>query len=275
MVGLRRAAVVGLPIAHSLSPVLHQAAYQALGLGNWHYTAHECGEGQLKSFLGGLDSSWVGLSLTMPLKRVALSVADHVSPTAEIVGAANTLLLRTDGCSADNTDAPGMADALRENGLESTRSAVVVGAGGTAQAALVALSMLGPTPPFVAIAVREPARATAVAQTAQRLGLPLAIHRWSELPQLLDAAELVISTVPQPASEAVAALPWRNELAFFDALYHPWPTPAAAAAIAAGCTVISGRELLLHQAAHQVRLMTGQTAPLAAMREALAACFLT
>lgn len=275
MVDLRRAAVLGLPIAHSLSPVLHQAAYQALGLTNWHYTAHECADDQLGSFLAGLDSSWVGLSLTMPLKRVALSVADRVSPTAAIVGAANTLLLRAGEWSADNTDAPGMADALREAGLASIRSAVVVGAGGTAQAALVALSMLGPTPPSVAIAVREPVRAAAAAQTAQRLGLPLAIHRWSALPKLLDATELVISTVPESACEAVAVLPWRNELAFFDILYHPWPTPAATAAAAVGCTVISGQELLLHQAAHQVRLMTGQAAPLAAMRKALAACLLT
>ncbi len=112
----RHAAVLGSPIEHSLSPVLHTAAYTALGLDGWTYTAQECREDELRALVGRLDESWVGLSLTMPLKRIALSVADDVSERAAAIGAANTLVLDGGRRHADNTDAPGMVDALREAG---------------------------------------------------------------------------------------------------------------------------------------------------------------
>ena len=110
---MHRAAVLGKPIAHSLSPVLHQAGYAAVGLTGWEYTAVECAESELAGLVAGLDGSWAGLSLTMPLKEVALRVATAVSPLATALGAANTLVRREDGWYAENTDAPGMVDALR------------------------------------------------------------------------------------------------------------------------------------------------------------------
>src|SRR5260370_21064070 len=89
---VRRAAVLGSPIKHSLSPVLHRAAYQALDLHGWHYDKIECDEPGLSRLVDSMEPEWAGLSLTMPLKRVALTVADEVSPLAEAIGAANTLV---------------------------------------------------------------------------------------------------------------------------------------------------------------------------------------
>ncbi|MGH3613741.1 MAG: shikimate dehydrogenase, partial [Pseudonocardia sp.] len=113
----RRAAVLGSPIAHSLSPVLHHAAYAALGLDGWNYGAHECDESGLGGFVAGLGPEWAGLSLTMPLKRVALEVADQVSALAAATGAANTLVAGPGGWVADNTDVAGIVGALRDAGV--------------------------------------------------------------------------------------------------------------------------------------------------------------
>jgi len=143
----RRAAVLGSPIRHSLSPVLHGAAYQALGLHGWRYDMIECDEPGLAPLLDGMGPEWAGLSLTMPLKRVALAVADEVSPLARAVGAANTLVFPPGGPAAgrraDNTDVAGLVAALREAGLGRIQRAVILGAGGTAQSALAAVRELG------------------------------------------------------------------------------------------------------------------------------------
>src|SRR5271155_6074619 len=115
---VRRAAVLGSPIMHSLSPVLHGAAYQALDLHGWHYDKIGCAEPGLPRLVESMGPEWAGLSLTMPLKRVALAVADEVSPLAEAVGAANTLVFPAGGGRrAENTDVTGMVSALQEAGL--------------------------------------------------------------------------------------------------------------------------------------------------------------
>jgi shikimate dehydrogenase len=270
-----RAAVLGRPIAHSLSPVLHRAAYAALGLTDWRYDPVECAEPELGEFLGRLGPEWIGLSLTMPLKRTVLTLADEVSPLAREVGAANTLLLRRrgrpagrGGWRADNTDVAGIATALREAGVGAPTRAVLLGAGGTAQAALAALRDLGVLRPTVL--VRDPARAGDLAAAGQRLGVRPAIRGWADVRAAADA-ELVVSTVPPGAADPLAALPWSPATTVLDVVYVPWPTPLAAAAAAAGCRVVSGLAMLLHQAAAQVRLMTGQDPPVDAMRAALAA----
>src|SRR3954468_11017744 len=142
----RRAGVLGQPIAHSLSPVIHNAGYAAAGLTGWRYDAHECAEAALAGFVGGLDARWAGLSLTMPLKEVALDVADEVAPTAAAIGAANTLVKLPDGTwRAESTDAPGMVDALLGAGVTTAERIAVLGAGGTARAALAAARDLGAT----------------------------------------------------------------------------------------------------------------------------------
>jgi shikimate dehydrogenase len=261
----RRAAVLGSPVAHSLSPVLHGAAYGALGLTGWSYDRIDCAEDGLAGLLDGLGPEWAGLSLTMPLKRVALDLADTASDLALAVGAANTLVFSPDGRYADNTDVTGMVDALRAAGVGRVDAAVVLGAGGTAQAALAALAELGERNPTVV--VRDPARARPLLDTADRLDLDVRLRRW-EADDLLAGADVVISTVPRGAADGLT-LTAETAGVVFDVVYAPWPTPLAARAQAAGYRVVSGLDLLLHQAGHQVRLMTGAPAPLDAMRTAL------
>jgi shikimate dehydrogenase len=269
---LRRAAVLGSPVRHSLSPVLHGAAYQALGLQGWHYDMIECDEPGLPPLIDGLGPEWAGLSLTMPLKRVALAVADEVSPLAQAVGAANTLVFPPGGPAAgrraDNTDAAGMVAALREAGLGQVQQAVILGAGGTAQSALAAVQELGHQSPLVL--VRNLGRTGELVQTAERLGMrPTISGRLFEEP--LPDADLVISTLPGGAADSLRSTPWAPGTTVLDVVYAPWPTPFAGSALAAGCRVVSGLAVLLHQAVAQVELMTGCPGPVEAMRTALAA----
>ena len=151
----RRAAVCGKPIAHSLSPVIHSAGFAAAGLLTWSYTAIECAEAELAELVAGLGPEWAGLSLTMPLKEVGLTLAATASPAATAVGAANTLVRRADGAwYADNTDVPGMVRVLTDAGIAERPSVTVLGGGGTARAALAAAAQLGA--PSVTVVTRRP-----------------------------------------------------------------------------------------------------------------------
>lgn len=256
-----RAAVLGTPISHSLSPALHRAAYEALGLTGWSYDAVECDESALAGVLDGLGSDWVGLSLTQPLKRAVLPLAATSSDLVRMVGAANTVLFSERGRHLDNTDVGGIGDAL---GAADVSEPVILGSGGTASAAVAALKDLGVS--SVTVVVRNPARATDLLAAAARLDVFVRLAEWPKLP---PTATTVISTVPSAAAAGLREHRWRPGSTVFDVLYHPWPTPLAAAARAAGAQVISGLELLLHQAGRQVSLMTGQAAPLDAMRGVL------
>ncbi len=270
-----RAAVLGSPVAHSLSPALHTAAYRALGLEGWTYDRHECDEAALPAFVAGLDAEWAGLSLTMPLKRVALEVADEVSPTAAAIGAANTLVLSGGRRFAENTDVLGIVAALRGPALQGSAPgdvggrAVVLGAGGTAQAALAALRDLGIDD--VTVLVRNPARAGELRATAERLGVSPVIDDALVDPArtaaALEKADVVISTLPGRAADALSGT--GPGAVVLDVVYAPWPTPFAATAQAGGARVVSGLEMLLHQAVAQVELMTGRPGPVEAMRAAL------
>jgi shikimate dehydrogenase len=270
---VRRAAVLGSPVAHSLSPALHGAAYAALGLTSWRYEAIDCDEAGLPGFVDRLGPEWAGLSLTMPLKRTALRIADEVSPRAAAVGAANTLIL---GGAAgdrrhrrvDNTDVLGIAAALREAGLDRVGHAIVLGAGGTAQATLAALAELGESEPDVL--VRDPARTSDLRAAADRLGIRPTVH--GGLPGVvLPEADLIVSTVPAGAADSVRPSWWGPGTVVLDVVYSPWPTPLASAAVEAGCRAVSGLAVLLHQAVAQVELMTGRPGPVQAMRSGLEA----
>ena len=269
---VRRAAVLGSPIEHSLSPVLHGAAYQALDLHSWHYDKIECDEPGLPRLVDSMGSEWAGLSLTMPLKRVALTVADEVSALAEAVGAANTLVFPTAGPAggrrADNTDVAGMVSALREAGLTRVEQAVILGAGGTAQSALAAVRELGHQSPTVL--VRNLARTGELRETAERLGMRPTISG-GLFTEPLPAADLVISTLPGGAADPLSITRWKPDTMLLDVVYAPWPTSFAGSALAAGCPVVSGLTVLLYQAVAQVELMTGQPGPVEAMRTALVA----
>ena len=263
----RRAAVLGKPIAHSLSPVLHSAAYAALGLGDWSYDRFEIDEDALPGFLEGLGPEWAGLSLTMPLKRAVIPLLDEISATAASVEAVNTVVFSEDGRrTGDNTDVPGMVAALREHGIEHVDSAAILGAGATASSALAAVSRI--CPGEIVAYVRSEARAAEMRQWGERLETEVRIADWADAERALHAP-LVVATTPAGTTDALAsAIPGRPAT-LFDVLYDPWPTALAARWSAYGGAVVSGLDLLVHQAALQVEQMTGHApAPLGAMRKA-------
>lgn len=262
-----RCAVWGSPIAHSLSPVLHSAAYEALGLEDWSYERREVDEAGFAVAFGGLDDTWRGLSLTMPLKEVALRAADDVDPVAAETGAANTLVRGSSGWSAHNTDVHGIVAALREAGCPAPSSGLVVGSGATARSAVAALASLGAR--RVTFAVRAEPRPETVAQ-ARRAGLDVDHVGLGEWPD----TDVVVSTVPPSAVVGLERLPAAAAGAgrtLLDVVYGDGETPLQAAATRAGWTVVGGLRMLLHQATEQVRLMTGLEAPVAPMDRALAA----
>ncbi|MGB6456165.1 MAG: shikimate dehydrogenase [Streptosporangiaceae bacterium] len=264
-----RAAVLGAPVAHSLSPALHAAAYRALGLTDWSYEAIECDEARLPGLLASLGPDWAGLSLTMPLKRAVLPLLDHTEPLATTVAAANTVILRDGQRLGFNTDVAGLVAAMRAAGVTTEGNVVVLGAGATACSALAALRETGTSD--VTVAVRSRPTAEPLLAVAGQLGVLvrvadigaglLASRRW----------DVLISTIPGTAAAGVAGLFTAGLVtarAVVDVGYDPWPAPLAAAAAAAGSVVISGYELLVHQAAGQVELMTGHRAPVEVMRAA-------
>jgi shikimate dehydrogenase len=267
MAAPRRAAVLGSPIAHSLSPVLHRAAYEELELTGWTYDRFEVDEAALPGFFETLGPEWAGLSLTMPLKRAVIPLLDGISETAASVDAVNTVVLTQDGRrTGDNTDVPGMVAALREHGIDKVEAAAILGAGATASSALAALSRV--CPGEIAVYVRSEARAAEMRQWAERLEVSVRIADWADAEQALHAP-LVISTTPTGVTDALARSVPERPTALFDVLYDPWPTDLAARWSAYGGAVVSGLDLLVHQAVLQVEQMTGRApAPLDAMRKA-------
>lgn len=306
-----KAAVLGSPIGHSLSPVLHRAAYVALGLTDWCYAAIDCDEQRLPSVLTGCEGRgsdrsgsdesgsgepscgkrWAGLSLTMPLKRAVLPLLDQVDQLAVETGCANTVVFHEGARRGYNTDVAGMVAALTAAGLSgpgvagsafTPECATVLGAGATACSALAALRALGLSD--VTAAVRAPSRAGELLATARRLGVRITLRPFE--PGSADAVgcadptgartrgegELLVSTVPVGAADAYAEHMRRGGSVphvVFDVVYAPWPTGLAEAARQAGAAVVGGFDLLVHQAARQVELMTGRhPAPVEAMRAA-------
>lgn len=259
-----RCAVLGDPVAHSLSPVLHGAGYAAVGL-DWWYGAVRVPAGEVAAFLASLGEDWRGLSVTAPLKREALGLAAAVSERAVLAGAANTLVRVDDEWHADNTDLPGAVAAVRERYDGPVTAGTVLGAGATAASTGLALCELGAT--SVRLLARDPARA---ADTVEAIRRHPAAPEVDVLP--LDggsvAGEVVVSTVPAEAqTDAIVGLSAAADVVF-EVLYDPWPTPLALAAAERGQVVVGGLDLLVHQAALQFTAFTGVPAPLGVMREA-------
>jgi shikimate 5-dehydrogenase len=265
-----KAAVLGAPIAHSLSPVLHRAAYQALGLTGWSYQAIECDEAGLPGLLAGCGPDWAGLSLTMPLKRAVLSLLDDAEPLVAGVGAANTVRFDAGLRHGHNTDVPGMITAITEvtASLPADPGPVLIlGGGATACSALAAVRGLGASQ--ATAAVRDPGRAGDLLAAADRLGIAVRLAPFGDPEQ--PAPGLLLSTAPAGAADHYAEWIRQGMLrpgCVLDVVYHPWPTALAAAAQQAGVPTAGGFALLLHQAARQVELMTGKSAPVEAMRAA-------
>ncbi|MFC4786177.1 shikimate dehydrogenase [Nocardioides sp. MAHUQ-72] len=258
-----RCAVLGDPIAHSLSPVLHRAGYAALGL-DWSYDPVRVGEDGLPDFVAGLDATWRGLSLTMPLKRVALTLARETTDRARMAGAANTLVLEGGvAVLADNTDLPGAVSAVRERYDGPVTAGTVLGGGATAASTGLALCELGAR--VVTLLVRSPQRAAEAAEAVRRHPSAPQV----EVGSLADdpvTGEVVVSTVPAAAQDASVVRRCADAPVLFEVLYDPWPTPLAAATRPG--VLVGGLDLLVHQAALQFAMFTGRPAPLEAMRSA-------
>ena len=264
----RRCAVLGDPVAHSLSPALHTAAYAELGL-DWTYGADRVVEGGLARHVGALDAGWRGLSVTAPLKREALALADVASDRARLAGGANTLVLTGTEVHADNTDLPGAVAALGAAGVRDVARVAVLGAGSTAASVGLAACELGARE--VTVWARSPQRAQEAVATirAHPSGPRVTLRSLEELgvgTPLED--DLVVTTVPAAAQTAAVVERCVTAPALFEVLYDPWPTPLAVAAAAAGRVVVGGLDLLVHQAALQLSAFTGLPAPLEAMHAA-------
>ena len=260
-----RCAVLGHPIAHSLSPVMHRAAYAHLGLSDWTYDAYDVDEDGLGGFVTGLDATWRGLSLTMPLKWVVLPLLDEVSAVAAAVGGANTVVLERGRSVGHNTDVPGIVAALHERGVASAGSACIVGAGATAASAAAALHAIGVR--RLVLAVREPSRAEVVADLARSWGVDVRLRHLDE-PATGERVDVSVSTVPSVAVAVVAEALVAASDAVLDVVYDPWPPALAIVALRGGVPYVSGLDLLAHQASLQVALMTGREVPADLLRVA-------
>jgi len=257
--GRTRLAVLGSPIAHSRSPLLHLAAYRALGL-DWSYERIEVREHELAAFLDGLDDTWRGFSLTMPLKREALRQAESSSPVAAITNAVNTLSLIGGSRRGWNTDVRGVVQALRSNGIGANtsgtpalRRARVLGAGATATSVVAALARMGAAE--VELVARRPEQAAELAALAARLGVVAVPLGWEHATEVPEATDVLVNTVPGAATAQLEfSQRARARVPLLEIVYDPWPSPLATAWQGAGGLVVSGLEMLLQQAVAQVRI---------------------
>ncbi|MFV0532575.1 MAG: shikimate dehydrogenase [Cumulibacter sp.] len=275
----RVCAVIGSPIDHSLSPALHTAAYADLGL-PWRYTRRDVPAGELARFVDALsvegidDLACGGLSVTMPGKAEALARADERDPRAVVLGAANTLVPRFEnetvaGWSAYNTDVDGIVGAFGQHGLTQAASkrCVIIGAGGTAAAAVAALCAMGAQ--RVAVVARNHAKAAGLSAAGEQLGIRVDLVSFADVAAAIRQADVVTSTVPPGVADAVAQYGLRTGQVVLDAVYAGGETALLRQARTDGATAVGGVHMLLHQAVEQVRLMTGLRPSVEAMRAAL------
>ncbi|TLP79394.1 shikimate dehydrogenase [Nesterenkonia sphaerica] len=268
----RRAAVLGSPISHSRSPQLHAAAYEHLGV-DIRYTRYEVDESTVGDFLSqrANEPDWLGWSVTMPLKAAMVPHMNHISDRVQTLGVLNTVLIGQDSegrrtLRGENTDVDGIVQALGEQGITPQQPAdatfAVLGAGGTAAAALAAAAELRARQ--VLLYARNEQRAEASAVLARQLGLKLTIRPLTALGEDLHHRRLdvVVSTLPPRAADTLATqLPAHCEPqpVLLDVAYDPWPSALAHAWMQRGWAVTSGLEMLLHQAVRQVELFTENT----------------
>lgn len=258
---IRRCAVAGKPIAHSLSPLIHTTAYRVLGIEQeWDYGRHELAADELAGFVASCGNEWVGLSCTAPLKQAVLALGE-ASPRARLLEAGNTFLFGRDGAGArvENTDVTGLIGALGRAGVREATRAIILGNGATARSTLFSLADLGVTDALVLVRSEVNARVS-LASLAERLGVRLDYGVWGEVPDT-DPVDVLVSTVSAPLTQAIATGLVRLTRASFDVTYNHYPTQLDQAAREAGIVQLSGVDLLVGQALDQIRLFTGQECP--------------
>lgn len=272
----QRLAVLGSPIGHSLSPVIQRAAYGVLGL-DWQYDAIDMTGDGLPAFMGSLDRSWRGLSLTMPLKRDVLPLLTTRHEMVDRVGGANTVLLTDSGIHGFNTDVRGVVESFRGAGVDGLESVDLLGAGATAASVMVAVAELGAA--RVRVVARTPEKARGLVDLGEREGMDVAITPWGSPTDAGSTPDAVISTVPGGQNDLEFPREVRASSVLFDVAYDPWPSGLAVAWADAGGRVISGIDLLINQAVGQVRVFVNgdpdaalpdETRVVAAMRAAVA-----
>jgi shikimate dehydrogenase len=255
--------VWGSPISHSLSPVLHRAAYHVLGL-SWSYHSREVDSGSLAQAWADHTDRSSGLSLTMPVKEPILALVSDRDPVVEILGVANTVYWSGGTPRLGNTDPWGVMGALGDHALAPQRP-VILGAGATARAVGYGLFLMGVS--GVDLVVRNVERASGCATVLRSLGLDVQIIEMSAIP-LPGEWDLVVSTLPGGLRQEV---PFSDELlqkaSLFDVSYHPWPSEMATRWAVSPCAVVSGMWMLVHQALRQVRLFVHHDADVALPRE--------
>lgn len=254
-----RCAVVGHPVAHSLSPAIHCAAYQLLDL-DWSYRVIDVEPGGLRAFIASLDDSWRGLSVTMPHK-VDLVELGETDATVDLLGAANTWVRRDGRTIVRNTDVTGAEVALRARGVTEVEKVAMLGAGATARSVVAAVIGMGAGEVVVMSRSRE--RSTEILKLADDLGAHVA---WLPFDSEPPRCDLMVSTVPARSLMTRAKDLTARADAVFDVVYDLWPTPVAVAGKVTGVTVIDGLDLLAGQAVDQVQLMTGHRVPMDVLR---------
>lgn len=232
---------------------MHRAAYAELGL-DWTYEAIEVDAGGLAGFVAGLDDDWAGLSITAPLKREAAALATTSTDVVHALGVANTLLHGPADWHAANTDVPGAVNALAGSGITAVRSVRILGGGATAESMLMAVREIGAAD--VEVVVRSPEKVRLDGVSVRSLADPPG-----------ERVDLLLSTLPADVAAPDARTWVASASAVFDVSYHPWPTPLAEAA-GLDQPVVTGIDLLAHQAALQVELMTGQRVEPGVLRDA-------
>ncbi len=271
--GGHRAAVLGSPVEHSLSPALHEAGYAATGLAGWSYSRIDCDAARLPGLVTSSGPEWAGFSVTMPGKAAAAAVARYRSRRVELLGVANTLWRRPDGAwAAENTDVDGVIGALRAVGLRPDQ-VLLLGGGGTARSVVAAIAELGAT--GLVVAGRRPESTADCAALAARVGLAVRATDLTTdgVARVANGVDLVVSTVPAGVADPLAGV-LGGVPALLDIVYHPWPTALAAARSVPGRAqgvTVTGLDMLLHQSFRQFELFTGHPAPAAAMRAGLLA----
>jgi shikimate dehydrogenase len=255
---VRTLAVVGHPIAHSLSPALHQAAYSQLGLA-WSYEAVDVAPEEFDSFVASRDSSLRGISITMPHKVSALRAANNVDVISERTGSVNTLLCEynDDGerlLRGFNTDVFGIVNALRDSQRTNSRHVAVIGNGATASSAVAAAAELGAE--HVTIIARTTQKAFYLETVGQECGVNVSVHSIADI-HMISEVDVAISTLPGDVVQSLSALSRSPQATLLDVAYSPWPSARAGEWASAGGEVVSGLRMLAHQALMQVRIFVG------------------
>ena len=264
-------AVIGSPIEHSISPEIHNASFESLGI-NCIYLAHRVAGDKLEEAIRGFKAlGYSGINITIPHKIAVIDFLDELSREAELIGAVNTVKFSSEKATGYNTDGVGAIRAIEEAGIETKGiRAVILGYGGAARAIAITLALRGASE--IIIAGRNPSKARALAEDVEKAGAEAKGVELSKVESLLRESDILIHATPvgmHPDTEKtlLTAEQLHEELAVMDIVYTPLETRLLREAKKAGCKTIDGLGMLIHQAAEAERIWLGVEADIKAMRQ--------